>query len=752
MSSGIKEIYEFGRFRLDAAELVLLRDGQPVPLPPKVLETLRLLVRHSGHIVTKEELMRELWADTFVEESNIPQNIFTLRKTLGEESGEKKYIETVPRRGYRFAAEVRPVAVEEDIELLLRSRTRTHIVSESEFSTSELIRVQNAAEQPMLQQESSASSLAARTQAAIAPTRSQKTLLIGIAILISALLVAGFLLLQLFNRTQTSPLSIEIKRLTTDSKAFDPALSPDGKNLAYRVRDNDHESIWIKNIATGSAVQILPSLANGYSSLVFSPDGNYLFYKTNRQGSPNGVVCRVPIFGGVPQEIAKDVWSYVSVSPDSKQIAFIREKQLLVANVDGSGERELIKSIRGERWFEPWGLPPSWSADGQKVAIYAYKRDETGDHGCLLEIQVNDATVKEISSPRWQNIFQAVWLADGKGLIVVARETDNAPHQVWHLAYPGGEARRLTHDLHNYSMVSLTADSRLLAVQQGMHVSHLWLLPDGDASRAKQLTFGTNDSDGFYGVDWTPDGRIVFASNRGDNYDIWMMDADGSNVKPLTTNAGGSNRLPRVSPDGRYIVFASNRDDREHIWRINADGKSPMRLTDGDVVHMPCISPDGLWVYYTELATWPVSLRRVSIDGGEAFPVPNLSSSFSPVVSPDGKLIAYTHYSEESGWKIGILPIAGGEPLKLFKALAFNDVIRWTADSQAFIYIKPEGYTVSNLWKQPLNGGAAQPITNFKDDRIFNFAYARDNKNLVIARGNYYSDIVLITNFKESGK
>src|SRR5213083_2980174 len=95
--------YEFGPFRLDAADKTLSRDGEPVALPPKVMETLLVLVMRAGRLVTKEELMAAVWPDTFVDESNLSQNVFRLRKVLGDDD----YIVTVPRRGYRFAGAVR---------------------------------------------------------------------------------------------------------------------------------------------------------------------------------------------------------------------------------------------------------------------------------------------------------------------------------------------------------------------------------------------------------------------------------------------------------------------------------------------------------------------------------------------------------------------------------------------------------------------------------------------------------------------
>ncbi|PYT07154.1 MAG: adenylate cyclase, partial [Acidobacteria bacterium] len=99
-------VFQFGSFTLDAGERVLLRDGRLVQLPAKVLSTLLLLVRNNGHVVEKDVLMKEVWPDEYVEEGNLAQHIFTLRRALGEGTEHPKYIETVPRRGYRFVAKM----------------------------------------------------------------------------------------------------------------------------------------------------------------------------------------------------------------------------------------------------------------------------------------------------------------------------------------------------------------------------------------------------------------------------------------------------------------------------------------------------------------------------------------------------------------------------------------------------------------------------------------------------------------------
>src|SRR5436189_232339 len=106
MINGQKRLYEFGQFRVDSGERLLLRNGEVVPLPPRVFDTLLLLVRNSGRALDKDVLMKELWPDTFVEEANLAQHISLLRKALGERPNEPQYIETIPRRGYRFLAKV----------------------------------------------------------------------------------------------------------------------------------------------------------------------------------------------------------------------------------------------------------------------------------------------------------------------------------------------------------------------------------------------------------------------------------------------------------------------------------------------------------------------------------------------------------------------------------------------------------------------------------------------------------------------
>lgn len=128
MSNTGKELYEFGPFRLDPGKRLLLRENQPVPLQLKAFETLLVLVRNHEQVVLKDDLMKAVWPDTFVEESNLAQNIFVLRKTLGATVGDHRYIVTIPGRGYRFTEKVRVISEEES--LVVESHSQTRVVIE----------------------------------------------------------------------------------------------------------------------------------------------------------------------------------------------------------------------------------------------------------------------------------------------------------------------------------------------------------------------------------------------------------------------------------------------------------------------------------------------------------------------------------------------------------------------------------------------------------------------------------------------
>ncbi len=720
MSQFSTKLYEFGAFRLDAAERVLWRGEELIVLPPKVFDTLWMLVKREGSVVSKSELMEAIWAGAFVEESNLSQNVYMLRRTLGVDEQGRQFIETVPRRGYRFAVPVKS----------LGETTQAPFVSPS-------------------------------AQDVRPHTSSRYVFLAGLGVLILSAL--GFGIYQFVNRSgekddpKIAPIEqIRFQSLTDSDDVAFPTISPNGELLAYVRLEKQQGSVWVKQIATGSSVQTLPPSREGYRSLAFSPDGKYLFF---REEADPGAIYQTSAFGGVPKKVAENVWSDFSVSPDGKQFAFIRRDAgrnahlLILSNIEGSGERELIER---QSPLNEGGVAPAWSPDGTKLIFTAALQRH--DLHVLLTVDVVTGQETELKTPRWRAIFRALWTPNSKQLILTARATDESYSQVWMLAYPDGEVRRLTNDLESYFWISLSADGRMLVAREQRIITNLWLLTDGDVKEAKQLTFGERGLDGFVGLAWTPDGKIIFSSFAGNITDLYSMNPDGSNRVQLTANAGQENTYPTISQDGRYIVFTSNRTGTRQIWRMDIDGRNQKQLTFGEEqkarAHSAALSPDGTEVFFIKREAGPTSIWKVSIEGGTPVPVSRLTNATPEgflSISPDGKWLAYRHIQtqaearrEDRTMQIGVLPTDGNAEPKLFDLPMRRPMAQWSADSAAFDYAAGT-FNSSSLWRQPTGSGEPQKLRDFPD-RIFNFAWSRDRKNLVVSRGKQQGDAILITN------
>ncbi|HEU4390722.1 MAG TPA: winged helix-turn-helix domain-containing protein [Blastocatellia bacterium] len=759
MSQPLNQLYEFGTYRLDGAERVLWRGDELIVLPPKVFDTLWMLVRKEGRVVTKSELMAAVWADAFVEESNLSQNIYTLRRTLGVDEEGRQFIETVPRRGYRFAVPVKLLGqsagvAAKQVEADVAAMTTADGVESLGTDSKTLPVPQSAGDS---EEREPAAIPVAEPEADTFPSRSglRYTAYAGVGVLLLAALVLGvFQFVIRPGRKSQPPVApieqLRLQRLTDSGDVDSPTISPDRELLAYVRLGEEEESVWVKQIATGTLFQTLPPSRKGYRSLAFSLDGKYLFF---RDGPNPGTIYQSPRYGGTPRKVADNVWSDFSVSPDGKQVAFIRREVtrdirfLTLSNTDGSGERELITN---ETKLAYRSNAPAWSPDGARVVV------ATGS-GRLLAISAATGEETELKAPRWRAIFNTLWMPDGQHLIVSAREGNETVSQLWMIGYPDGDFRRLTNDLESYLWVSISSDGRQLVARQRKIVQHLSLV-SGDGKKARQLTFGERGLDGQGGLVWTPDGRIVFSSFADNVTDLHVMKPDGTNRVQLTTNVGKDNAYPAVSNDGRYIVFESNRTGARQIWRMDIDGRNQKQLTFSEDQRErsqdAALSPDGAQVYFIKYGQGAGTIWKVPIDGGTPVPVSQLPDAATETllsISPDGKWLAYQHASvqsearnEEKTMRIRLLPTHSGVDPKLFDLPIRRPIIQWSADSASFFYAAGT-VNSSSLWQQRLDGGKPQKLLDFPD-RVFNFAWSPDRKNLVVSSGQEIGDAILITN------
>ncbi|HXI93556.1 MAG TPA: protein kinase, partial [Blastocatellia bacterium] len=553
------------------------------------------------------------------------------------------------------------------------------------------------------------------------------------------------------HKSNTHLEKVKLTRLTTVGNAIEATVSPDGKFIAYIQRENGKYSLWTKAVATVSALRIVQNAEGlGMDCLRFSPDGDYIYYWAEEKSGP-GLLFQIPVLGGTAKKMLAQVDSPITFSPDGKQFAFVsstgdpRVSQLVVVNTDGSGARRILASRPIAEQFSAGG--PSWSPDGKIIAIGA----GTGPVGTkraiiVVGVTIESGEVKPLSQQNWNDIGHVEWFRDGSGLLLAAKEKARDKSQIWQLSYPAGEARCITNDLNSYASLSLTADSGALVTIQSQTSSHIWVAPDGDAGRARQLTSRSNADEGFFGVAWTPDGRIVYSSTAAINHsNLWIMNGDGSNPEQLTDTLA-DDTLPAVSPDGRYIVFTSNRSGKLNLWRMDIDGGNPKQLTNGIALE-PDFSPDGRWVACIFVEPG-LTLWKVPVDGSSPVQLTKMFAN-APAVSSDGKLIAYYYYDEqaEKKTKVVIIPSEGGAPVKVLDytpAPSPNQGLQWTPDDSSLIY-QDGRQGGANLWRLPLNGGPARQLTDFKSEQIWNFYFTRDGRRLVCARGTTISDVVMIS-------
>jgi len=588
-----------------------------------------------------------------------------------------------------------------------------------------------------------------------------------LALLGLALVIGGVVFVwQKFAVPKTSgpARTMKITRLTSGGRVNNAkivgstSISPEGKFVVFELREAGQSSLWMRQVLTGSNVQIVAPSDGDFYGTTISRDSEFVYYVWRDKDYVQSILFQVPVFGGTPRKVLDSVHSPVTFSPDGKRFAFIRDlanqngESLMVANSDGSGERTLA-TRRGEDRFSWDG--PSWSPDGQRIACAAGSL-KGGLSWTVIEVSPEGGGEKLLSSQKWQlGVHRVVWLGDGTGLILTADVQGTAGTQLWFVSYPEGKAHRITNDLSGYGTFSLglTADNSTIVTVQEDPSTQIWTAAVNDPARLPtQISYGKVD--GASGLDWTPDGKIVYITQTGDSPEIWIMNADGTGGRQIT--ADGQLKFDvSVSPDGKYVFFGSLQTGTPHIWRINVDGSNLKQITSGDSTNYnPTCSPDGQWITFNSTRSGKPCLWKVSTEGGEPVQLTD-TMSLRASFSPDGKQIACGYFVEgaKPPWKVAIIPFAGGQPVKLIEVpqSANGDAgFWWTSDGRSLIYADYQKGQ-PNLWRQPLDGGKPASITNLPSETITAlaaFAPSRDGKRIAIARGYSTGDIVLIKGFK----
>lgn len=700
-----KQRVAFYDFILDANEKILLKAGTPIPITPKVFHLLLVLIENHGHLVEKQTLMDSVWPKSFVEESNLTFTMRQLRKVLGDDIQHPIFVETIPRRGYRFIAPTKPVLAPGKVE-------------------------DESTRQPL--------------NKAGGIWRSRPIFfLLMLASITAAAFSAGVILWEgkdrrLKNAGLENDRSPGFETIASSDGPMTVALSPDGGYFAYSRTTNGRQSLWLRQFSSGVNTQIIaPEDGVTYSALVFSPDGAYIYFSRRFRNEPSRI-DRVSILGGAPKvNILSDVDGTFSISADNRRISFRRyepkKRSLLVADIDGTNQRQLFET---DKTF----TANVFSPDSQTIA-FATGQSDTGDRDFgVYTLDPNTGIVKPASDFRWTHVRDISWLPDQSGLLVTAYIQPGAPSQLWQISMADGQVTRVLNSQYGFATISAASDMSTILLTQVSRTANLCLAP---SLKPDNIVPVAEAADGFA---WMPDGGLVYSSPSVGNRDIWRLDPDKTSTQQLTTE-DSIDFDPTVSPDGRYVVFVSDRAGKFNLWRINSDGTDPVALTNGEGEQQPVFTADGSFVVFSSMKD--VSLWKISIFGGEPIKVSD-KRAYDVSISPDGT--EFAHFANTDGQlKILIRSLETADVLKELdpiKGLFAGSQVVWSKESRDLFYAAHDNNSVGNIWRQPISGGLPEKLTHYMSGEIFYFDFSPDDSQVAMIRGGWKYDAILLKGFK----
>ncbi|HSC44890.1 MAG TPA: protein kinase [Candidatus Acidoferrum sp.] len=550
--------------------------------------------------------------------------------------------------------------------------------------------------------------------------------------------------------------STTISSLTSSGDVQIARLSPDGRYLAYVVNRDGQYSLWVRQIANSSSVQVLPPIHDQLGDVTFTPDGNSLNYTAFPPESGNAKMFRIPVLGGVPRKILDSTYSSATFSPDAARIAFTQfdvassEVRLMIANADGTNPRQLSARKASTSYGNYHVI--RWSPDGSRIA--AITVEERGPDGTLFglsEISTATGAEKPIRGPRWRAFRDFSWLPDGSALLLAAGEKSQVHMQIWIVSYPEGKLRRVSNDLSSYLTVAPSADGSVIAAVQQNLVSNLWVGPADAPESGSQITRGRLD--GMDGVTFSGDDRIVYTSFSSGNWELFSTERDGANQQQLTFD-GHFHATPASCGEDRYIVYYSDQDGADHLWKLDLKSGQTTKLTNFGGEDGPRCSLTGDWVYYRGQAPdGSTRIYKIAIEGGTPVLLSDRLAVSPPYLSPDGTHVGFAGLRSDGSVAGFHLSTATGQ---LQNEMSIPSTIDpntrsgcWLPDNSS-IAISDVRTGTPNLWSIPAlkPPTPARQLSRFTSGVIWDCHYSPNGKSVVIARGSNSSDVVLFSNSK----
>ncbi|MCI0451532.1 MAG: protein kinase [Candidatus Latescibacteria bacterium] len=521
---------------------------------------------------------------------------------------------------------------------------------------------------------------------------------------------------------------------TSRGDVLSSTLSTDGRYLAYIAGSAGRSTLRVRQVATGSDVEIVPVQNSTLEFPSFSPDGNYLFFLKRLPEQPNyRTLVRVPSLGGSEEQKGFDVDTRVTFSPDAKRVSFVRgvpqegRSALVVLDLDTGTERELA-SVRRPEVFSG---SPAWSPDGERIGAFTIQ-PAPKSQSALAMFDVATGEREDFLVKKDAFFNGLAWIPDGSGLVVdgtVVREGIRSA--VFIITYPRGELRRVTNDFNAYSEVAVAAGDGLIAALRSSAIANLFVA-DPVEGTARRLTSATSPEHSSFGLEAAAD-RVVFPAVHEQRLAISTMPFEGGEPRRLAVGPG---HATNVIARGNRIFFQRYDDDgQQHVWRMNLDGSALTQLTNGGGENLLDVSRDASRLVFARIdSTQGVWL--LPADGGEAVPVDAAGSLGVGFFSRDGDDVIV----------VDLVPDGGGLVQTVFRVVSVEnraEVMHFTSPPQALDHAEaPDGAlsfldrndSARNVFSIKFAGGEPRQITTFTDGRLTDHEWSPDLKRIAVVR------------------
>lgn len=734
MSGEVKpSSYEFGPFRLDLSEHVLLLDGHPLPLTPKIFEVLRVLVQNAGHLVEKETLLKEVWPDSFVEEGALNRSISVLRKALGESAEAQKYIETVPKRGYRFIAPVTEC---------FQARS-TSSVEPDDRSLGEVEATRRA----------SRSHPPTGLPPAVRGSMSMRAA--GVAAVLLAFCAFSYAVLERSETARIAPAAVAPthRQVTFTGKEGDPTLSPDGRRIAYVSNEAPEKKVIVQELAGGPPLAVFTAPEVGH--LRWSPDGSELMIWA--RGSGNDGIYVIPQLGGTPRRIKGGQFT-ACWSPDGSTIAVASYLVGKIWLVNKLGREQRTVSLQGVHWSIG---DIDWSP---ATGLLTFVSNDYQGHFTIWTIRPDGSDQRNVLTESTE-ITSARWAPQGDAIYYFRRL--NQTNSLYRIPVQPGHgnskavATSVISGLESDRSFALSGDGKRLVYARAPYHSNLWMLVAGRDHRTatKALTRGTSLIER---PRVSPDGTsIVFNMGHEPATNLYTMPITGGPPKQLTFLESFS--VAGVwSADGKSIAFASTQGGKPRVWAVNASGGIPRALSSSDLSD----SYEVAWGPGSQILYQQTGNRNYyQLDpetGQERLFVKDSSVGwiFSPVYSPDGRKIA-VQWNRRPNRGIWVIDTEGRHETLVYKTSTLSTMpFGWSADGRAIYAVEgknstyrgftlPLGETLTDakILMIPLKGGEVQTIASLPAEEVGGVSMTPDGRTFVYTVYSSRSDVWVVDNF-----